>query len=348
LSVAPAIPIAAAPLHRCLAAAPGRKNEMRECPMAKYRDRLPQISGEEIFLTDGGIETSLIYLDGRDLPHFAAFDLLKDEDGREALRRYYERYTAIAADNRVGFILESPTWRSNADWGEKLGYGREALAATNRRAIGLMMEVRDSAETGHSPMVISGCIGPRGDGYRPKNRMTAEEAERYHAAQIRTFRETDADMVTAVTMNYAEEAIGIARAAANADMPVAISFTVETDGNLATGQSLKDAITAVDEATDNAPAYYMINCAHPAHFESALDAGESWTRRIRGIRANASTRSHTELDAATELDDGNPAELGEHYAALRSKHRRLNILGGCCGTDHRHIAEICFACMAVA
>lgn len=316
--------------------------------MAKYRNSLPQLAGNDLFLTDGGIETSLIYLDGQDLPHFAAFDLLKDPDGRNALRRYYDRYTSIAAQNRLGFILESPTWRANADWGAELGYGREDLASVNRSAIALMMEIRDGMETGGTPMVISGCIGPRGDGYRPEQMMSAEAAQRYHTDQVRTFRETDADMVAAVTMNYAEEAIGIAGAAAEAEMPVAISFTVETDGKLATGQSLRDAITAVDEATDHAPAYYMINCAHPMHFEGALDAGESWTSRVRGLRANASTCSHAELDAATELDSGDPADLAERYADLRSRHRSLNILGGCCGTDHRHIIEICSACMATA
>ena len=177
--------------------------------------------------------------------------------------------------------------------------------------------------------------------------MSAEEAEEYHSTQIKTFSETEADMVTAITMNYVEEAIGIAQAAKAFGMPVAISFTVETDGKLPTGQTLKDAIESVDEATGNYPAYFMINCAHPTHFESVLNS-ESWTKRIRGIRANSSTKSHEELDESVELDEGNPSELGLQYQQLSGKLKNLNVLGGCCGTDHRHIEEICKTFLVLA
>jgi len=195
-------------------------------------------------------------------------------------------------------------------------------------------------------MVISGCIGPRGDGYNPKAFMTETEAERYHAMQADTFRDADADMVTAITMTYAAEAIGIARAARAAGMPVAISFTVETDGRLPGGRTLRETIEEVDAATDRTPVYYMINCAHPTHFAGALAEGEPWVARIRGLRANASTKSHAELDEAKELDTGNPVELGRQYRDLRSRMPRLNVLGGCCGTDHRHVEETCRAWLA--
>jgi len=194
-------------------------------------------------------------------------------------------------------------------------------------------------------MVISGCVGPRGDGYDPAHVMSAEEAERYHAEQIRVFAATAADVVTAITMTNVPEAIGVTRAARAAGMPVVISFTVETDGRLPTGDSLKDAIERVDAATGEGPAYYMINCAHPTHFEGALAGGEPWARRLRGLRANASTKSHAELDEAEELDDGNPAELGAQYRALRDRLPHLVVLGGCCGTDHRHIGAIASACV---
>lgn len=315
--------------------------------MAKYRKNLPQVGSREIFLTDGGIETSLIYHGGFDLPHFAAFLLLQTAEGRIGLRNYFRPYAAFAAENRFGFVFESPTWRANPDWAAKLGYTPDALETANRDAIAMMRQLRADFETKQSPMVVSGCIGPRGDGYRPDALMSVEEAERYHAAQVRTVRDAGADMVTAVTMNYAEEAIGIARAAADAEMPSVISFTVETDGKLATGQSLGDAIAAVDAATAGAPAYYMVNCAHPTHFDETLAAGGAWVARIGGIRANASEKSHAELDAATELDAGDPADLGRRYAELRRKHGQLSVLGGCCGTDHRHVREICFACAAV-
>ena len=170
--------------------------------------------------------------------------------------------------------------------------------------------------------------------------MTEEEAERYHKVQIETFSATNTDMVTAITMTYFEEAVGITRAAKSLGMPVVISFTVETDGKLPSGQSLKDAIQKVDEATSNYPAYYMINCAHPTHFENVLVENEPWLHRLRGLRANASTLSHAELDEAEDLDDGSPSELSSQYKELRNKLSNLNVLGGCCGTDHRHIEEI--------
>jgi S-methylmethionine-dependent homocysteine/selenocysteine methylase len=307
--------------------------------MAKYRSKLPQLAGK-LFLSDGGIETSLIFLDGIELPYFAAFDLLKSDDGRESLRKYYIPYLELAKSRGVGFILESPTWRASQDWGEKLGYSAAKIKDANRKAIDLMAELRSKYESERSPMVISGCIGPRGDGYDPGKIMSREEAERYHALQVRVFSDTEADMVSAITMTNVNEAIGLARAAAAAGMPVAISFTVETDGKLPTGQPLKEAIEQVDSATAGAPAYFMINCAHPTHFESVLAADEPWTGRIRGVRANASTRSHAELDNAPDLDAGDPVELARQYASLRALLPRLNVLGGCCGTDHRHLTEI--------
>ncbi|MET0943388.1 MAG: homocysteine S-methyltransferase family protein [Mesorhizobium sp.] len=315
--------------------------------MTKYRNALPQL-GDALFLTDGGIETTLIFHNGFELPYFAAFDLLRDGDGRSALRSYYVPYAQLARERGVGFILESPTWRANADWASKLGYTREELAEINREAIALMVDLRNEFETARSPMVISGCIGPRGDGYDPGRMMTAHEAETYHAEQVAAFRDSDADMVSAITMNYTEEAVGIARATAAAEIPAVISFTLETDGRLPTGQTLAEAITVVDAASSPAPAYYMINCAHPTHFDAILQTDAPWTRRIKGLRANASKRSHSELDAAPDLDDGDPAELGRLYRDLKEKIRSLTVLGGCCGTDHRHIHQICMACTAAA
>jgi S-methylmethionine-dependent homocysteine/selenocysteine methylase len=305
----------------------------------RYRAKLPQLDGG-LFLTDGGIETSLIYHQGLELPLFAAFDLLKDDEGTEALRRYYEPYAALANERGLGFVLESPTWRASPRWASELGYSDEELDALNRKAIALMEELRDRIDDGEAPIVISGCIGPQDDGYSPATKLSATDARDYHATQIGTFRDTTADMVTAVTMTYVDEAVGIARAAAEAGLPSAISFTLETDGKLPSGQGLGEAIGQVDVETGSAPAYYMINCAHPTHFESVLETGAPWVERIRGLRANASTKSHAELDEATELDEGDPADLGARYTALRSRLSKLSVLGGCCGTDHRHVAEI--------
>lgn len=313
-------------------------------PAAKYRNRLPQI-GSRLFMTDGGLETTLIFHDGIDLPHFAAFDLLKDKAGTEALRRYYVRYAEVARARRLGIVLEAPTWRANPDWGAKLGYGAPALADANRKAIGLMREIRAQYETPDTKIVISGNLGPRGDGYRAEARMSAAEARDYHAPQIRTFAQTEADMVAAFTMNYVEEAVGIVLAARDATMPVAISFTLETDGRLPSGDMLAEAIRRTDGETGGYAAYYMINCAHPTHFDAELRAGGKWRERIRGLRANASKRSHAELDESTDLDMGDPHELGRDYDALRSLLPALSVVGGCCGTDHRHIEAICDACL---
>lgn len=307
--------------------------------MSKYRHALPQLQ-EELLLTDGGIETTLIFHEGATLPYFASFVLLEDESGTAVLRRYFERYAELARAEGLGLVLETPTWRANPDWAAKLDYDAPALAEINRRSVDLLLGIRRSFESGRTKIVISGNLGPRGDGYNPGRRMSAAEAQAYHAPQIETFAATDADMIAAFTMNYVEEAVGIVRAARAAAMPVAIAFTVETDGRLPSGATLEHAIRATDEASDGYPVYYMINCAHPTHLQPALDRPGEWRDRIRGLRANASRRSHKELDESPDLDAGNPEELGREYRELRSTLRNLSVVGGCCGTDHRHVAAI--------
>lgn len=307
---------------------------------------LPQLDGH-LFLTDGGIETTLIFHDGLDLPYFAAFDLLRRPDGREALLRYFRTYAELARTYGTGLVLESPTWRASADWAAKLGYDERELADANDAAIELLAQVRNEYIGRVPAIVVSGCVGPRGDGYVPGERMTADEAQAYHSAQIRTFRRAGADLVTAITMNYVDEAIGIARAAGEAGIPVAISFTVETDGHLPAGESLEEAIARVDADTGGLPAYYMINCAHPAHFAARLTPGAAWLERVGGLRVNASAKSHAELNDSTALDAGNPVELGALHVPLLHTLKRATVVGGCCGTDHRHVEEIAKAAIAV-
>ena len=311
--------------------------------MIKYRHHLPQLDNRGVFLADGGLETTLIFHDGADLPYFAAFRMLDDAGGTQILRAYFERYARIAAQRRRGIVLEAPTWRANPDWAARLGYDANALAEANRKAVALLVDVRAAHETPDAPIVVSGNLGPRGDGYRADARMTAAEARAYHAPQMRTFAGTEADMVAAFTMNYVEEAVGIALAACDASMPVAISFTLETDGRLPSGMPLAEAIAATDAATGSYPAYYMINCAHPTHFEAVVRGAGPWRERVRGVRANASKRSHAELDESADLDIGNPRELGADYRRLRQWLPRLAVVGGCCGTDHRHVEAICAA-----
>jgi S-methylmethionine-dependent homocysteine/selenocysteine methylase len=306
----------------------------------RHRHRLPQLDAARPFLTDGGLETTLIFHRGLELPCFAAFDLLKDETGRDELRGYFEAYVALAREQGVGFVLDTVTWRANPDWAARLGYSLDDLDAANRAAVALAEEIRAAGEANGTPIVINGVIGPRGDGYDPGEAMSADEAERYHARQVATFAGTAVDMVTAVTMTTPDEAIGIARAAREHELPAVISFTLETDGRLPDGQPLGAAIERVDAETGGSVVYFMINCAHPTHFAGVLEDGGAWRERIGGVRANASAKSHAEVDEAQELDEGDPLALGDEHGALRARLGAVSVLGGCCGTDQRHVAAI--------
>jgi homocysteine S-methyltransferase len=304
------------------------------------RETLPQLSRP--YLADGGMETDLIFNRGIDLPCFSSVVLVRDQAGRDLLDAYFADYIAIARRAGTGLVLETPTWRASADWAEALGVTGEELERLNAEAVAHLLALKGRSEV---PIIVSGCIGPRGDGYVPGKVMSVDEAHRYHAPQARILAEAGADMVSGLTINNIPEAIGIARAADDAGAQAVISFTLETDGRLPTGDTLAAAITAVDDATGGRVAYFMVNCAHPSHFADTFSAGGAWLARLRGIRANASRCSHAELDAMTELDDGNPEELGRDYRALRDLYPHLTVLGGCCGTDHRHVAAIAEACL---
>jgi homocysteine S-methyltransferase len=291
-------------------------------------------------LTDGGLETSLIFHQGLELPAFAAFPLVETAAGRAALRSYFEPYLDVAAQHGVGFVLDTPTWRANPDWAASLGYDEDRLRAVNRAATVFARELAGDADD----VVIEGVAGPRGDGYQVGVEMTADEAADYHATQLAAFAEAEVDQVAAVTFTYPAEATGFVRAAQRAGLPAIVSFTVETDGRLPNGASLRTGIEQVDAETDGAAAGFMINCAHPTLFTDALEPGE-WLERIVGVRANASTMSHEELDAAEELDAGDPVDLAQRYRALLDELPALSVLGGCCGTDDRHIGAIADACL---
>jgi len=306
------------------------------------RVTLPQVS-DALFLTDSGIETDLIFNGEWELPEFAAFVLLDEPAGCVALREYFLRHVDVADQFGCGVILEAPTWRASRDWGDRLGYSAAQLRSVNERAISLLAEIRRANAS--SPIIISGCIGPRADAYQPGSRMNPDEAARYHRDQIDSLASTEADLVHAMTIGYADEAIGITRAAMRANVPVVVSFTTETDGRLPDGTSLADAIGAVDRATGSGPAYYGINCSHPTHFGPAFPADDGGGRRIRSIRANASSKSHAELDESQTLDAGDAAELADLYRSLRVDHPQLTILGGCCGTDASHVEAIARACL---
>ena len=309
---------------------------------AIYRNQLPLKNGQD-FITDAGMETELIFHDHYDLPEFASFPLLENDKGRVDMAAYFKHYVDIAKQQNAGLVLETPTWRASAEWGDKLNYNTVALESINQKAVEFLEQLRTSANLEKS-CVISGCIGPRYDGYNPEHYMTADEAENYHRVQIQTLSNTAADLVSAFTITSISEALGITRAAKALNMPVVISFTTETDGNLPSGESLQQAIETIDKETYAYPFYYMINCAHPTHFQSVLKQDSMWLKRIGGLRANASCKSHAELDDCTELDSGNPKELGQQYKALKSRLTNLHVIGGCCGTNHQHVAEMAQAC----
>jgi S-methylmethionine-dependent homocysteine/selenocysteine methylase len=293
------------------------------------------LAREPVALTDGGIETVLLFKDGFDLPCFASFPLLGQEAGRAALRRYFEPFLDTAQRLGLPFVLDTATWRANPDWGAQLGYDLDALAAVNRDAVQFAREIAE----GRTLVTINGTVGPRGDGYVVGGQMTAEQATEYHAWQIGVLRDAGVERVTALTLSYPEEAVGVVRAAATLGVPVVAGFTVETDGRLPTGISVADAVDRVDEATDGAAEFFIINCAHPTHIAAGIDDALP-VERIGGLRVNASALSHAELDEAEELDDGDPTLLARDNAALRDRLPAIQLLGGCCGTDHRHVAEI--------
>ncbi|HEX2565189.1 MAG TPA: homocysteine S-methyltransferase family protein [Acidimicrobiales bacterium] len=299
---------------------------------------LPQLTAGRPFLTDGGLETTLVFHQGLDLPDFAAFPLLDSDGGRAALLSYYTPYLDLAERLGTGFVLDTPTWRANPDWGARLGYDAVGLAAVNHRAVEFVTSL--AAQRPAVTAIVNGVVGPRGDGYVVGATMSAAEAAAYHGLQARAFAEAGAQMMSAITMTYVDEAIGVARAAAAVGLPAVISLTVETDGRLPSGQPLGDAIALVDDAGPVAPAYYMVNCAHPTHFAEQLTPGAEWLARVKAIRANASRCSHAELDVATELDRGDVAELAGWYGRLHSILPDLRVVGGCCGTDHEHVTAI--------
>lgn len=292
-------------------------------------------------LTDSGFETTLIFHHQIDLPHFASFYLLDKPKYDDVINNYYKEHLDIAKQYNLGYILESGTWRANKDWGFKLGYNDSELIRINQLAIKQLKALKDEYSAYLPFILISGQIGPGKDGYTITEVMSEVEAQNYHDLQIRAFKEAGADLASALTMGYIDEALGIVNSAKANNFPIVISFTVETNGNLPSGESLKNAIETIDGLTNSFPLHYMVNCAHPTHFIDQLSDDGDWKSRIKGIRANASCKSHEELDEATELDRGDISDFGKWHTILKEKLPNLTVYGGCCGTDVKHVAEIC-------
>lgn len=320
----------------------------------EHQTMLPQLSKGKVYLTDSGLETVLIFQKQRDLREFASFELVVPQDSGKAdardiqlLRDYFEEHVQVAAKHNMGLCVETVTWRASADWGKKLGYDQEGLRNANTKAVRLFLELKkewlEKYDLDKDDILVSGCVGPKGDGYQVGDLLSAKEYKEYHLPQLKVLKDAGADLLSGITLNNVEEALGMVQAAKEIHAPIVISFTVETDAKLPSGMDLTEAISIIDKATGSYVSYYMINCAHPTHFEK-LFQGEGKRKaelqRVKGIRANASKMSHAELDDAEELDDGNPNELGKEIASLCRLHPAFNVLGGCCGTDVRHIQSI--------
>lgn len=311
--------------------------------MAVNHNILPHLSNR-VFLTEGGLDTTPIFLQGFDLPSFAPFDLSNERKGFVAIKTYYQEYLQFARDHHMGFILDSPTWRANRYWIQKMGYPDSALIDINKKAIDLMLELREEFRDGMMSVPIGGCIGPCGIGYVKEQVMTVDEAEKYHAGQVEIFSQTPVDFISVIAINYVEEALGIVRAVNAVDIPVVISFSLDKNGKLPSGMNLKEAITLVDKGVNEPPIYFMVHCAHPFHFIADMQGGsvskEPWVKRIRGIRAIATSQNHFEPEVDKECEFEDPVDLAKAYGKLKNQFKHLNIFGSYCGTDKEHLMTI--------
>jgi len=295
----------------------------------------------QLFLTDDGIETEIMYKWGFELPHFAMYPLLDNPDAMAAMRGMYRRYLDVVARHRLSALMGGLDYRASPDWGALLGYSREGLAEANLRSIAFLRELAAEYADDIAQILIAGYVGPRGDAYKVNRTITAPEAEDYHAAQLATLREADVDLAWALTFNNIPEAIGVARAAAGIGVPLAISFTLDGASRLSSGPSLAEAIETVEAATGAAaPAFYTLNCSHPLEFEPALSTQGDWIERVRGFRPNASKMDKIALCKLGHLEEGDPVELGRLMGALARRYPHMDVWGGCCGTGDVHLDEI--------
>jgi homocysteine S-methyltransferase len=319
-------------------------------------EELSQALTSKPFLTSGGIETYLLFLQGVPLREFCAFELIDDEAGWSTMERAFLRpILDAAAASGFGFISDCLAWRASRDYVDRLGHSAAGVAGVNKRLVARMRRSIDEwrAAGGERakacPVVLAADLGPRGDGYAvgAGGPLPVDAAYGYHVEQVRALADADVDLLVALTMTSVNEALGVVRAAREHRLPVLVSPTVETDGSLPDGSALGDFVARVDEATGGYPVAYIVNCAHPTHLEPTLrraaDAGAPWLRRFRGLRTNASAKSHQELDEATELDRGDVAELVERMKTLKDRYG-FTILGGCCGTDAEHMQAIARRC----
>lgn len=291
------------------------------------------------YLSEGGTETEFMYKHGFELPHFAIFPLLDNPDAVSKLREMFRSYLDVAAKHEVCALMGGLDYRASPDWGELLGYSPAGLADANMQSIEFLREIAGEYSSQIPETLIQGLIGPRGDAYERNETITENEAEDYHAVQLETLKEADVDLALAITFNNIPESVGVARAAAKIGIPLGISLSLDSSSKLNSGQSLSEAITMIDKATDQSPEFYSINCSHPLEFEPAIEPGD-WVNRIRGVRPNASKMDKMALCQLGHLEEGDPVELGVLCGDLARRYPHMDIWGGCCGTWDKHLNEI--------
>lgn len=299
----------------------------------------PRLDGR-FYLTEGGAETEIMYKWGFELPEFAMFTLLDNPEADEVIRNMYRRYFDVAAAHDTGILAMGHDYRASPDWAQKLGYSAADLTRFQHRTMQFLDDVRAEYADRVSDAYITACIGPRGDAYGTGGDISASEAEDYHAVQLGNLEGTAADMAVAATFNNIPESIGVIRAANRMGIPIGVSLTLTPEGRLRSGPTLREAVETIDEVTGGAAEWFGTNCAHPLEFEPALDDAGPWLDRLRYVRPNAAKMDKLALCELGHLEDGDPVELGEQMGEVARRFPRADILGGCCGTDERHLSEI--------
>ncbi|WP_242521620.1 homocysteine S-methyltransferase family protein [Motiliproteus sp. SC1-56] len=291
-------------------------------------------------MTEGGTETEIMYKFGFELPHFAMFPLLDNPKAVSALNGMYQRYLDTAAKHGFNALVGGLDYRASPDWGSLLGYSNTGLAEMQLRAIEFLRDVAKPYQGQIADIQIVGVVGPRGDAYALNKTISAQEAEAYHSTQLETLQQADVDLVWAATFNNVPEAVGVSRAAARCQLPLCMSFTLDSNHRLKSGPTLKQAIETVDlKAGDRRPDFYGINCSHPLEFSPAIEQA-AWFERVRCLRPNAAMMDKISLCKLGHLEDGDPQDLGEQMGELARRFPHIDIWGGCCGTWERHLEQI--------
>ncbi len=301
---------------------------------------LPPMGSGEMFLTEGGSETEIMYRHGFELPEFSMLPLLESPLALSALRDEYSQQLDVAAEFGLSFLLTGLDYRASPDWGSKLGYSPSGLADANIASIELLRDIAKGYEEQIPRLLIGGILGPRGDAYSLNQEITAESAEDYHAVQLETLKRADVDFACALTFNNVAESVGALRAANQTGVPLFVSLTLDRSGRLKSGPTLAEAIVEIDaQAGEAAPELYMINCSHPLEYEPALE-NRDWIKRLRGVRPNASKMEKLALCELGHIEEGDPVELASRLRDLSERYPHMDIFGGCCGTGHKHLREI--------